>query len=69
MCKTKTRFSQLVSAVCPYLRWSFAFHHPELDLLIVSLALIILFVLVGLFLTTIMSNRRSVKLVLVAYYI
>uniref|UniRef100_H3C7D4 Fibronectin type-III domain-containing protein n=1 Tax=Tetraodon nigroviridis TaxID=99883 RepID=H3C7D4_TETNG len=30
----------------------------ELDLLIVSLALVILFVLIGLFLTTVMSNRR-----------
>ena len=43
--------------------WPFVLHHPELDLLIVSLALIIFFVLIGLLLTTVMSNRRSVKLV------
>lgn len=48
---------------------SFILHHPELDPLILSLVLIIFFVLIGLFFTTLMSHRRSVKLECITYYI
>lgn len=48
---------------------SFILHHPELDPLILALVLIIFFVLLGLFFTTLMSHRRSVKLECITYYI
>lgn len=38
--------------------WTFILYHPELDLLIIVLALIISLVLTGLFLMTLMSYRR-----------